>query len=205
MLETVTRTLLQALHALINRIAQLPHLQPTQIGMLVEIVLKSVILEQLFIIRRIVRILIEGLEFVPDDQQPPPGVPGTEIDRTVHRLHTPAGKPHAGRIEKLIGQLLIVDSLEKAASSRRLFLQESMFPIVKSGDTSHHFSFFIACDPANGLAVGEQFIFLRVENSPDRRIEGTYPITIPLIDFPRQIEELPFRTGIDDLLQNVLV
>jgi len=80
-----------------------------------------------------------------------------------------------------------------------------MFPIVKSGDTSHHFSFFIACDPANGLAVGEQFIFLRVENSPDRRIEGTYPITIPLIDFPRQIEELPFRTGIDDLLQNVLV
>ena len=173
--------------------------------MLVEVVLESVIFEQLFIIRRIVRVLIEGLKFVPADQQPPPGIPGTEIDRTVHRLHTPAGKPHAGRIEKLIGQLLVVDSLEKAAPSRRLLLQESMFPVVKSGDTSHHFSFFIACDPANGFAIGEHLVFLRIENSLDRRIEGTYPVTIPLIDFPRQIEELPLRTGIDDLLQNILV
>ena len=96
-------------------------------AVLVEIVFEAVILEQLLIIRRVIGILVERLEFVAFDQQSPPVAPLPEVDRPVHRLHAAAGEPHARSIEHHVGDLLVVDRLEEAAAARGLFLDGRLF------------------------------------------------------------------------------
>ena len=60
--EAVTRRLFQTLHSVVNALVEFTHPYVPLIGILVEIVLESVMLEQLLVIRRIVGVGIERLK-----------------------------------------------------------------------------------------------------------------------------------------------
>jgi len=170
---------------------------------LIEIILKTVVFEQLLVIGRIVGILVEGLEFVALDQQPPPVAPLSEVDRAVHGLHAAAGQPHARRVEEQVGDLLVVDHLEKAAAAGRLLLDGRLFAVVEGGDAPHHLVLAVAYQPANRFAVAEERIAGGIEDLFDILVERAHPVAVAFVDAFGQVQEFARQLGRGYLLQGI--
>ena len=168
--------------------------------MLVEIVFEPVILEQLLVIRRVVGILVQRLEFIALDQQSPPVAPLPEVDRTVHGLHAAAGEPHARGFEHHVGDLLVVDRLEEPAAARRLLLEGGLLTVVERRDTAHDRALPVADHPADGLAVGEKFVLRRVEDLEDIHVQRADPVAVSLINLFGKVEPLALHGRRRDLL-----
>ena len=203
MVEAVTRRLFQTLHSVVNALVEFTHPYVPLIGILVEIVLESVMLEQLLVIRRIVGVGIERLKLESLHEAPPPFVPVTEIDGTVHRLHSLAAEPLAGRIEKHVGDLLRINAFEESTATGRLFLLCGLVGIVKGGNTSHHIALPAAGNPTDGLSALEHPVLCGVEHGPDIVVQGLYPVAVTAVESLGHGEELPLLPFGHDLFEHI--
>ena len=161
--------------------------------------------EQLLVVGRIVGVGVEGLEFVAFDEQSPPRVARAEVDRAVHGLHAAAGQPHARGFEQHVGDLLVVDRLEEPAAARGLLLDRSLLAVVERRDAADKLAPGVARHPADGLAVGEKFVFRRVENLEDIHVQRADPVAVSLIDSFRKVQPLALQGGSGDLLQGIFL
>ena len=204
-LDPVTRHGVETLGAGENLLVGLRIVHPPDKTVLIEVILKTIVFEQLLVIGRIVGILVEGLEFVALDQQPPPVAPLSEVDRAVHGLHAAAGQPHARGFEQHVGDLLVVDRLEEPAAARGLLLDRSLLAVVERRDAADKLAPGVARHPADGLAVGEKFVFRRVENLEDIHVQRADPVAVSLIDSFRKVQPLALQGGSGDLLQGIFL
>ena len=159
--------------------------------------------EQLLVVGRIVGVGVEGLEFVAFDEQSPPRVARAEVDRAVHGLHAAAGQPHARRVEEQVGDLLVVDRLEKAAAAGRLLLDGRLFAVVEGGDAPHHLVLAVAYQPANRFAVAEERIAGGIEDLFDILVERAHPVAVAFVDAFGQVQEFARQLGRGYLLQGI--
>ena len=173
------------------------------VGVLVEVVAEPVMFEQLLVVGRIVGVGVEGLEFVAFDEQSPPRVARAEVDRAVHGLHAAAGQPHARRVEEQVGDLLVVDHLEKAAAAGRLLLDGRLFAVVEGGDAPHHLVLAVAYQPANRFAVAEERIAGGIEDLFDILVERAHPVAVAFVDAFGQVQEFARQLGRGYLLQGI--
>ncbi len=170
-----------------------------------EVVAEAVTLEQLLIIGRVVGILVERLELVPLDEQAPPVAALPEVDRAVHRLHAAAREPQPRRIEEHVGDGTVVDRLEEAAAARGLLLDGRLLAVVEGRDAPHDLAVGATHHPADGLAVGEEFVLRRVEHLPHVGVERADPVAVAFVDLLGQVEPFAFGPGRGHLLQRVCV
>ena len=194
----------QTLGALVYHLVDVVVVNAPQIGVLVEIVLEPVILEQLLVIRRVVGVGVKRLELVSLDQQSPPRIARTEVHGTVHSLHAAAGEPQARRVEEHVGELLIVYGLEKAATARRLLVRVGVLVVIERRDAAHHFARAVVRYPADHLAVGEEFVFGGIEYRQNIVVQRAYPIAVAFVDPIGQVDELAFEGLVGHLFESVL-
>ena len=126
--------------------------------------LETIVFQQLLIIRRV---KIHGPQGLMEtfDQQSPPFVAFSEIDRAVHCFHAALPQPMPGDIEQHIRGFLAVDAIEKAdAAYRNVIPLGAVFFVDKCGDPPDPFPFGVPEDPPDQFPVPESFILLWIKD-----------------------------------------
>jgi len=189
-LETVSGLFLKPFHPFVDVLGEQSFGQLAQVGVLVEIVLEAVALEQLDVVLEVVGIGVERREFESLDQKAPPLVAIAEVDGTVHRLHAPCSEPVTCCVEQQVGDLLIIDRFEESAPSGGHILRSlHQVAVIEGGDTAYRLVLFVADDPTDCLSVAEQFVGFDVEPVFDVLIEWTDPVGFVFVQAFGQIQK----------------
>ena len=204
-LEPVARLFLQPFDPFVNVFRKQALGQFAQVGVLVEIVLEAVILEQADVVFEVVRVAVQRREFESLYQQSPPRVAVAEVDRAVHRLQAASGEPVARRVEKQVGYPLVVDRFEKSAAAGRLvFRRFDQLAVVKGGDASDRAAPFVECDPADRFAVVQQFVGLRAEPVFDVAVQRADPVRFVAVKPFGQVEKFTRSPPRGDFFERIV-
>ena len=172
-LETVSGLFLKPFHPFVDVLGEQSFGQLAQVGVLVEIVLEAVVLEQLDVVLEVVGIGVERREFESLDQKAPPLVATPKLMGPSIASMPRASEPVTCCVEQQVGDLLIIDRFEESAPLRWAYTPK---PSPSRGYRRRRYGLrlgFVRRGRSQRIAssVAEQFVGFDVEpvfRCPDR-------------------------------------